>query len=261
MRKYLYSRKSLPRRITEGFENNSEVEEDAKSEVDQTNVPEELESDEHESEGEDEGGPDNGEESRTDIDSILINVPKFDKNSEDEISEGSESSEDDTDDGEQLNQLEHYRLVIRQLIKRVRACVNNIRDTRAVIDYVKRKAKANDSLIKCTLIMDFEIRWNTTCIMLNRFLKNRFIIDHINSQPYKIPHTSTTQQIRIGSKQFEFTNEDRNKLEGLHKALRSFFVTTSILSGKNYPSLTKGEQTDFMILLILLISLISNDFK
>ena len=211
MRKYfIYSRKSPPRRTTERFENNSEIEGDAKSDVDQTNVPEELESDEHESEGEGEGGPDNGEESGADIDSILINVPKFDKNSEDEISE---SSEDDTDDGEQLNQLEHYRLIIRQLIKRVRAYVNNIRDTRAIIDYVKRKVKVNDLLIKFTLITDLEIRWNTTCIMLNRFLKHHPIIDHINSQPYEIPYISTTQQIRIGSKQFELINEDWSKLE------------------------------------------------
>lgn len=245
----MYFRKSPPRTTTEAFENNSETEEDAKSEVDRTNVPEELQSDERESEDED--GPDNGEESGGNIVNILMNEPTFDGKSEDENSEGSDSGEDETDDDEQLNQLKDHRLFVRRLIKRVRACINNIRSTRAVIDYVKRKAKANDPPIKSILTTDFEIRWNTTFIMINRFINYCSIIDNINSQPFKIPHISTKQRIKIGSKQFEFTNDDWCKLEDLHKALRPFFMTTSIMSGKNYPSLALGYSGELHMLTLL----------
>jgi hypothetical protein len=101
------------------------------------------------------------------------------------------------------------------------------------------------------LITDLEIRWNTTFIMINRFINYRSIIDNINSQPFKIPHINTTQQLKIGSKKFEFTNNDWSQLKDLHEALGPFFLTTSIMSGKNYPSLAVGFSGELLILTLL----------
>jgi hypothetical protein len=208
-------------------------------------VPEELESDEYGSE--DDGGEDSG----SNIVNIPMNEPQFYETFEDENNEDIENNEDETNDNEQLNQFEGLRLLVRRLIKRVRACVNNIRSTRAIIDYVKQKAKATDPPIKSTLVTDFVIRWNTTFIMTNRFINYRSIIDNINSQPLKIPHISTTQQTKIGSKRFEFINDDWCKLNDLQDVLKPFFVTTSIMSGKNYPSLAVGYSGELHILTLL----------
>ncbi|CAF4012126.1 unnamed protein product, partial [Rotaria sp. Silwood1] len=107
--------------------------------------------------------------------------------------------EDDADserakDDEQLVQPEHVKLVL-QLVKRIRYCIGNIRSTKAVNDYVKRKALSVVPPIKSALVTDIEIRWNTTFIMIDRFKNYRFIIDDINSRPFQIPNTSSTQQL------------------------------------------------------------------
>ncbi|CAF4758740.1 unnamed protein product, partial [Rotaria magnacalcarata] len=66
-----------------------------------------------------------------------------------------ESENDDEDDYQFANQKEQqliqpYRtqFLIYRLIHRVRACVINVRSTRAVCDYVKTQAKSNEPLIK-----------------------------------------------------------------------------------------------------------------
>ena len=112
------------------------------------------------------------------------------------------------DDDEQLPQPNNIRYLVFQLIKRIRTCVANIRETRVVNDYIKIKAPSNDLSIKSKLITDFEIRWNTTFIMLDRFTIYLPIIDDINSRPFKIAHTSSAQQLKLSLKEFEFTKKD-----------------------------------------------------
>jgi len=180
-----------------------------------------------------------------------VNEPKFNGKSDDENSDNSESGEDEALEDEDLNQLQDHRVFVLRLLKRVRACITNIRSIRAIIDYVKEKAKANDPPIKSNLITDLEIRWNTTFVMIHRFINYRYIIDNINSQPFKIPHLNTTQQITIGSKKFEFTNNDWSQLKDLHNALEPFFIATSIMSGKNYPSLAVGFSGELLILTLI----------
>jgi hypothetical protein len=87
--------------------------------------------------------------------------------------------------------------------------------------------------------------------MINRFINHRYIIDNVNSQPFKIPCINTAQQIKIGSKKFEFTNNDWAQLKDLHDALEPFFITTSVMSGKNYPSLAVGFSGELLILTLI----------
>ncbi|CAF4015124.1 unnamed protein product, partial [Rotaria sp. Silwood1] len=65
----------------------------------------------------------------------------------------------------------------------------------------------------------------------------RLIIDDINSRPFQIPNTSSTQQLKIGSKQFEFTNNDWSRIVDLHEILKPFMAATNTISAKNYPTL------------------------
>ena len=87
--------------------------------------------------------------------------------------------------------------------------------------------------------------------MIDRFITYRSTIDNINSQPFKIPHISTTQQIKLSSKQFEFTDDDWRKIDDLHSILKPFFTATRVISAKNYPTLAVAYSGELDILTLL----------
>ncbi|CAF4620692.1 unnamed protein product, partial [Rotaria magnacalcarata] len=73
--------------------------------------------------------------------------------------------------------------------------------------------------------------------MIDRFSNHRFIIDNINSQPFKVPDISSVQRMKLASKKFEFTNDDWSRLKDLQTVLKPFFKATKAISAKNYPTL------------------------
>src|SRR5207302_757823 len=139
-----------------------------------------------------------------------------------------ESEEEVDEVTEEVLEPEDIRRFARQLVKRIRLCIGNIRSTRAIIDFVHDQAKRCEPSIDVSLVPDFEIRWNTTFIMINRFISYRSIIDTINSQPFKVPDLGIPQQMKMASKQFEFTNDDWYRIDDLRSVLRPFLVSTNI---------------------------------
>ncbi|CAF5155090.1 unnamed protein product, partial [Rotaria magnacalcarata] len=73
--------------------------------------------------------------------------------------------------------------------------------------------------------------------MIDRFSNHRFIIDNINSQPFKVPDISSVQRMKLASKKFEFTNDDWSRLKDLQTVLKPFFKATKAISAKSYPTL------------------------
>ena len=233
-------RQSARRTTIDSFDNNSESENDAQSDLYTINIPEEVEDEaisDNENLTDSEGEPDDGGSSTENEPSVDI---------DDEVEEGVDG-ECAQDDDEQLAHPNNVRYLVFQLIKRIRACISNIRATRVVNDYIKIKAQSNDPPIKSRLITDFEIRWNTTFIMLDRFTIYRPIIDDINSRPFKIAHTSSAQQLKLGSKEFEFTNNDWCRITDLHTILKPFMIATNVVSAKNYPTLAATYSGEFFI--------------
>ncbi|CAM4850100.1 unnamed protein product [Rotaria magnacalcarata] len=152
-----------------------------------------------------------------------------------------------TDDDDQSVEPQNVRYSVLRLVKRIRSCIGNIRAARVVNDYVKRRAQSSDPPIKATLITDFEIRWNTTFVMVSRFKDYRSIINDINSRPYKITHLTSTQKLKIGSKEFEFTNNDWSRINDLHEALEPFVKSTNIISAKSYPTLAAAYSDQYAL--------------
>ncbi|CAF5218237.1 unnamed protein product, partial [Rotaria magnacalcarata] len=120
---------------------NYDSDDESMSEPDRADIPEEFEDDTIDEKAENDESGDDGEEDENSTDIIDI-----------------ESENDDEDDYQYANQKEQqliqpYRtqLLIYRLIHRVRACVINVRSTRAVCDYVKTQAKSNEPLIKAGL--------------------------------------------------------------------------------------------------------------
>jgi hypothetical protein len=133
--------------------------------------------------------------------------------------------------------LQDVRAQIRQLVDRIRDCITNINSLRAVVSFVQRQAQIHDPKINAALVTDLEIRWNTTFTMVHRFIAHQSIIDDINSRPFKIPNISSiNQQLKLGSKKFEFTNDDWSIIKDLDTVLCPFFGATAVASGKKYPT-------------------------
>ncbi|CAF2051486.1 unnamed protein product [Rotaria magnacalcarata] len=220
------------------YQYNSESDDDAEFDTHNIDVPEDLEEDEVSSD--EENSSENDEENdiagaSTENDSDLENADNNSTTDEEPL------SDDD------LDQSQNIQYSVHELIQRIRACVSNVRGIRAVNDYVIRKARSNDPPIKSNLVTDFEIRWNTTFIMIDRFVIYRSIIDDINSRPFKIAHITSTQQVKLGSKEFEFNNDEWNRINDLHTVLKPFLIATKIISAKNYPTLSTTYSVQYCL--------------
>ncbi|CAF2660280.1 unnamed protein product [Rotaria sp. Silwood2] len=248
---------------TNTFIYSSDSDDDEMSEPDRADIPEELEDEGDEdckrieyNEGDENntGGEDFDEDESSTGSDNPSDSGGGDYISEDEFVLGVESEDEHDDnyegeDDKEEHLIEPYRtqLFVYRLIERVRACVTNIHNTRAIYDYVKKQAKTSEPKIKAGLVSDFIIRWNTTFIMIDRFNNHRFIIDNVNSQPYRIPDISTVQRMILSSKKFEFTNNDWFNLMDLHVVLKPFFISTNIISAKNYPTLGAGYSVQYAL--------------
>ncbi|CAF5108907.1 unnamed protein product, partial [Rotaria magnacalcarata] len=83
--------------------------------------------------------------------------------------------------------------------------------------------------------------------MIDRFSNHRFIIDNINSQPFKVPDISSVQRMKLASKKFEFTNDDWSRLKDLQTVLKPFFKATKAISAKNYPTLAAAYSIKYAL--------------
>ncbi len=90
-------------------------------------------------------------------------------------------------------------------------------------------------------IGDFLVRWNSTYLMLDRFVKHRHIITEIIAQPDWLPHINLAQETKPKSKKFEFDTHDWNLLIGLHLTFKLFTAATTTLSGSNYSTIGFGH--------------------
>ena len=180
-----------------------------------------------------------------DSDEEFINA--VDNGDEDNVSYADEN--DNPDDNEENDDyqsidLQDIRASIRRLIDRMRAFINNINSTRAVIDYVQQREKIHDPPITTALLTDIEIRWNTIFIMVDRFITHQAIIDDINSRPFKVPNISSVQQLKLGNKKFEFTKDDWCTIKDLQTVLKPFFSVTTAISAKNYPTVALASSSN-----------------
>ncbi|CAF3720561.1 unnamed protein product [Rotaria sp. Silwood1] len=72
------------------------------------------------------------------------------------------------------------------LLCRIRCLIILIRKCYLIKEYVRRQAKADKTIRSGELVVDFHIRWNTTCVMLTKFIEHRRIIVDIINTPGKI---------------------------------------------------------------------------
>jgi hypothetical protein len=218
------------------MDSEEEKDEDAKSEPDRSDVPASIEDDEDDqiSNASTESGSESVEHSTDSDDDAKVSDCE-------EAIENDDSDDNDEDDAnntvEDGTKPDKMRPLIHQLVQRVRRCVSYIRSIRAINDHVQSRATMSQPPILVGLVVDLEIRWNSTFMMLDRFITHRVIINEITSEPYKVPHIKLSQRGKLGSKKLQFNNSDWCLLIDLQSLLKPFLVATNTISARNYPTL------------------------
>ena len=141
------------------------------------------------------------------------------------------------------------KLTMYNVLQRVRKLIKFIRKSYPLDNYVRQQIQLKKieiirhiegqkpKIIKLKdIIMDFKIRWNTTYLMLERFIAISAIITDITLSP--------SIQIGLKKRQYEklrkssFSRFDWLCLTALKNVLFPFYIATTLLSGSKYPTLS-----------------------
>lgn len=149
------------------------------------------------------------------------------------------SGEEDDDDIiiEEPTQETGIILRVYLLLSKVRALVKLSRKSNIVCLFIVQKAKELNFDV-LNLIMDFHVRWNTSYLMLERFLKFKDIINSMTIKPEKIDGIKKDGIKKL--KKLNVSSGEWELFEILVKILKPFFSATKLLSAKHYPTLSIG---------------------
>jgi hypothetical protein len=132
-----------------------------------------------------------------------------------------------------LQDLYQLLVYINELLKRIRLMVKFIRKSSLIDAYVREKMASVDGAKD--LVCDLRIRWNSTWLMLDRFIMHRDVINSIISSPDRISGLVKKQKSKLRS--FVMSHDDWEMAVCIHHILHPFLIATKILSGRNYPTL------------------------
>ena len=180
----------------------------------------------------DESSLDTGEESDTEENSAM------------DVSDDDIDFDDDTDMADvtspapmafppDVKDLYQLLLYINELLKRIRGMVKFIRKSSLIDAHVREKMASTNE--QKGLVCDLRIRWNSTWLMLERFLMHRDVINSIISSPDRISGLEKKQKSKLRS--FVMSHDDWEMVACIHHILHPFLIATKILSAQKYPTL------------------------
>lgn len=131
-----------------------------------------------------------------------------------------------------------YKLLINinELLHRVRRTIRLIRKSSLMESYVQ--AQMNNTGEVKQLVGDCHVRWNSTFLMIKRFLLHKDIITNITTTPDRIVGLNKDQKESL--KKLFMSQPDWELLEALNVVLEPFVLATQVLSGRQYPTLGMG---------------------
>ena len=191
---------------------------------------------------------DSGSEDLNDYDQSIDSEDNKDDQDDDNILtlENSENCHDeefndleqDIDDELVNNEAEETKAVLKKvsvLLTKVRGISRLARKSNIIQIYVQQQIKELN-FSKINFIIDFHVRWNSTYLMIKRFLQLKEIVKKIIDQSSIIDGIKENQ-----IKNLEKFCLDRNNwalLETLQKILLPLYLATKLLSGRKYPTLS-----------------------
>lgn len=105
------------------------------------------------------------------------------------------------------------------------------------------------NLKKRALRIDFHVRWNTTFLMINRFLKYKIIIKEITTHPEVISGIEKSSIEKL--KKLYLSNFDWEIAETLSNVLLPFYKASNVVSGRNYATLSSFTPEKYLLQIFL----------
>ena len=127
----------------------------------------------------------------------------------------------------------------------VRKIIGLIRRSDVINIYVIRRAKETQQLHE-TFIIDFEVRWNTTYDMLERFFEFKILIDEITHNPVVIDGLFQAS-LQSKLKSCIFSQTDWLLVETSIKMLKPFKRVTDMLQGQKYETLALSKASEVIL--------------
>ena len=135
--------------------------------------------------------------------------------------------------------------LLGQVVFKVRQIIAMIRRSNIINIHVIKRSK-EIKLPHETFIIDFEVRWNTTFNMLERFLEFKILIDEITINPHVIEGLIQSSLQRKLKDCFLDTN-DWNLVKSLIKLLKPFKKVTDMLQGYKYETLSLSKAAEIIL--------------
>ena len=169
----------------------------------------------------------------------------------DQDSDFEEVEEDDALDGsfgqDDLNNADETVILgkVTKLLNKIRSFSKFCRKSTRIADAVS-KLTGEDGLNYKRFLVDFHVRWNTTYLMLQRFLEMKNIVVSLTCPVDVLQFDFSDTQIEK-LKKFKFTQSEINLAEILCTVLKPFFTATKMLSGKDYPTLASSKVVEIIL--------------
>ena len=177
---------------------------------------------------------DDNEDSDVEVEAQVEEDVSGDENSDEEDDEYYDDEEHNNDYNEFQSEeiLEVNQESLSKILKNVRNLVNKVRKCKNILNHVRAKIPEIEHEMKGEMVIDFHVRWNTTYIMLDRFLTFKRIITEITSAPDLIEGFTRSQKRQL--MQLKPSETSWVIIESLRNVLQRFFIATKILSGQKY---------------------------
>lgn len=125
---------------------------------------------------------------------------------------------------------------VKSVLYKVRSITKIARSSNIIQNHVFKLIREDSSLGSITMFMlDFFIRWNSTQLMIQRFLKLKKIVISLTTNASEIEGIKLSHLTKLHK--WSLSIEDWQLVKILEIVLLPFLKATQIISGQNYPTL------------------------
>jgi hypothetical protein len=137
------------------------------------------------------------------------------------------------DSNQELNEIQ-LMAKIKIILQKTRSIIKVVNKSNVIFSHVKKIIIRDRVRLPC-LALDMPIRWNSTFLMIKNFKRYREYVNMITKHPQEIERLDTKMLSKLES--FTFSQLDWELLDLLEEILQSFFLSTVLVSARNYATL------------------------
>jgi hypothetical protein len=138
------------------------------------------------------------------------------------------------DSNQQFNEVQLIAK-IKNVLQKVRSIIKLSNKSNVLFSHVK-KLIMDDQVFLPSLGLDMQIRWNSTYLMINNFLKYKKYVNEVTKYPQKISKIDKNMMNKL--ERMSFSQFDWELLELLQSVLKTFHLSTVLVSARKYSTLS-----------------------